>query len=134
MELALALSEDADNPIVGDLRLRNGQLVWTSVLAEEVAQRLLVRFNFWRTEWFANLNAGMPWLSEIFEVGVDESVMRGFFTSLITGTQGVAALDYLNLTTDTESRALSLDFRARLQDGSTFISRRFGPFVVTIGT
>lgn len=131
MELALTLVTDGDNPVQGDLRLVNGNLYFTTDLGEEVAQRLRVRFNFWRTEWFLNLNAGTPYLEAVFEKGVPDNTIRAVFTQIILGTQGVSALDSLEFSVDSD-REMSLTFVCRLQDGSTFRSVAYGPFVVSI--
>lgn len=135
MELALVLpgQESPENPIVGDLRLSGRKLVFTRVLAEEVAQRFLVRLNFWRTEWFLSLNAGTPYLEAVFEKGVSESTIRSVFSQLLLGTAGVAAVDSMDLTIDRATRVLDLRFVARLQDGTTFRSQRYGPFVIDLG-
>lgn len=132
MELALTLREDDENPIVGDLRLERGTLVFTRNLAEEVAQRILVRLNFWRTEWFLNLNAGTPYLTAVFEKGVPESTVRAVFTAIIQTTQGVASVDELSYTVD-ETRTMELRFTARLADGTAFKSTSYGPFVIKVG-
>lgn len=129
MELALALEVDAENTDVGDLLLRNGQLVFTSELADEVAQRLLVRLNFWRGEWFLNLLAGTPYLEAVIGKGIPDRVIRGVFSAVVLGCAGVAALDSLTIGYETPRR-LVLRFVARLEDGTTFRSTEYGPFVV----
>lgn len=128
MELAISLDVDAENPNPGDLRLKHGNLVWTTDLGEEVAQRLIVRFNFWKTEWFANLDAGTPWLQAIFDKAVPDRVVRAVLSAVIATTEGVAAIDSLTFTTT--DRVLDVQFTARLQDGTAFRSTEYGPFVV----
>ena len=131
MELALCLTTDADNPVQGDLLLTNGDLVFTSDLGQEVAQRLRVRFNFWRKEWFLNLNAGTPYLEAVFEKGVPDNTIRAVFTQIILGTKGVSAVDSLDFVFDSE-RLMILTFVCRLEDGTRFSSNTYGPFVVSI--
>jgi hypothetical protein len=130
VELALALEADAENPDVGDLLLLNGQVIFTSVLADEVAQRLLVRFNFWRGEWFLNLLAGTPYIEAILGKGIPDRVVRSVFTAVVVGCAGVAALDSMTIARE-HPRRLVVEFTARLEDGSTFRSTEYGPFVVT---
>lgn len=129
MELALVLEADDENLDVGDLRLVNGQLVFTDTLADEVAQRLLVMLNFFRGEWFLNLDAGTPYLEAVIGKGIPARVIRGVFTRVVTLCKGVAAVDKLEFTT-TPERRLELEFVARLEDGSVFRSTQYGPFVV----
>ena len=133
MELALCLTTDADNPVQGDLPLVNGDLVFTSDLSAEVAQRLRVRFNFWRKEWFLNLNAGTPYLEAVFEKGVPDNTIRAVFTSIILGTKGISAVDSLGFVIDSD-RLMTLEFVCRLQDGTRFRSNTYGPFVVSIAS
>ena len=129
--MALCLVSDVDNPIVGDLRLVDGTLKFTSDLGEEVAQRLLVRLNFWRTEWFLNLAAGTPYLDAVFEKGVPDNTIRAVFTAIVAGTKGVVAVDSLDFSVDSD-RQMTLNFACRLEDNTVFRSNRYGPFVVSI--
>jgi hypothetical protein len=129
VELALSLGVDDENPDVGDLRLVYGQLVFTDTLADEVAQRILVMLNFFRGEWFLNLDAGTPYLEAVIGKGIPASVIRNVFTRVILACPGVAAVDKLEFTT-TATRTLELEFVARLEDGATFRSTNYGPFVV----
>lgn len=131
MERALVIAADAENPDVGDLLLEHGRTVLTSVLAEEVAQRLHVRFNFWKQEWFRDTRLGTPYLEAIFEKGVPDSTIRSVYTQIILGTEGVASLDSLSWTVGA-TRKMSLTFTARLQDGTTFRSSQYGPFIVRL--
>lgn len=132
MELAIARSVDAENPTVGDLRLSGGTLVWTTDLATEVAQRLTVRFNFFKGEWFLDRRQGTPWYQEVFVKDPDPAVLRAIFSSVILGTAGVATLERLTLGEPDADRELSLSFEARLTDGSRFLSSAFGPFLVRV--
>ncbi len=131
MELKTTGTTSIENPILDDLYLDGGRLVFTSDLGAEVAQRLRVRFNFWRTEWFLNLDAGTPYLEVIFEKGVSDNAIRSVFSQIILGTKGVAALDALDFTT--ENRQLSLTFVCRLVNSTTFRSTSYGPFVISLG-
>lgn len=131
-ELALTLVEDDTNPIVGDLRIVNGALHFTRDLGEEVAQRIMVRFNFWLGEYFLNLNAGTPYLTAIFEKGVPDNTIRSVLTQIIATTKGVASVDELSYTVD-ERRTMDVRFKARLANGATLTSGRYGPFVIKLG-
>ena len=129
MELALTLDTDGDNPIAGDLRLTRGTLFFSTDLADQVRQRLTIRFRFWKREWFANLDAGTPWLDVIFTKGVPDNAIKATLSNVILGCKGIAALDSIALTHGPD-RTLSIDFAARLADGSTFSTSTYGPFVV----
>jgi hypothetical protein len=132
VERALVLSADGDNPDVGDLYLAFGRTtVLTSDLAYEVAQRIRVRFNLFKGELFTDLNVGVPYLGVLFEKAVPDRTIRSVLGQIIAGTEGVAALDSLEYTIDS-TRLLSVVFSARLQDGTTFRSSTYGPFVIEV--
>jgi hypothetical protein len=130
VELSLVSVVDADNPVEGDLRLVGGDLVWTTDLSTEVAQRLRVRFRFFQGEWFLNRREGTPWFQQILTKNPAEETVRAVFTKVILGTEGIKTLEILTLTEDTSARTLSVDFLARLQDGTTFQSKDFPPFIM----
>lgn len=132
MERALVLQVDAENPDVGDLALSAGESFLRTVLGDEVAQRILVRLSFFKGEYFRNLDAGMAWLQVVFEKGCPDETIRAWLVALIGTTEGVAGVDKLDFTRDAPSRSLDITFTARLQDGSTFVSRHYGPFVLDV--
>jgi hypothetical protein len=133
VERAITLQADAENPVVGDMKLVRGRTVLTSVLSDEVAQRLIVRFNFWRGEWFRNLDAGLPYLEIIFQKWVTDAIARGVFTQVVATTEGVAGVDKMDVAVNDTTRELTLTFTARLQDGTTFRSSNYPPFVISLG-
>jgi len=133
MELAIVLDTDVDNPVAGDLRLTKGTLFFSTDLADQVRQRLTVRFRFWKRELFSNLDAGTPWLDAIFEKGVPDSAIKATLSAVILGCKGVTALDSITLSR-TADRTLEVALEARLADGSTFSTTTYGPFVVAAQT
>lgn len=127
MELRIAISADLNNPDAGDLYLNDaGDAEFTTTLGQETAQRLTVRLNFYRGEWFNNLDEGTPWFQEILGQKPTEDRIRAIFTSVILGTPGVASIDKLSWTRT--GRQLNLVFRARLTDGTALAFTN--PFVV----
>lgn len=129
MELAVTTTTTPENPDAGDLALDDaGSEVLLTTLADEVAQRLHVRLRFFRGEWFLNLLEGVPYYEEILTLGPTDEVIRGVFSSVISETEGVAALVSLNYSIS--NRVLTLAFEARLEDGTTFSTSDYPPFVV----
>src|SRR5690606_28796586 len=101
MELLLtetADGVDSNNPVEGDLHLSGGDLVWTTDLGQEVAQRLRVRFRFFRGEWFLDRREGTPWYGEILVKNPSPRTVRAIFRNIILRTPGVAALNQLDFT------------------------------------
>jgi len=130
MELGCTLVASATNPDVGDLELTaTGGEVSRTVLGEEVAQRLRVRLLFFKGEWFLNLDEGLPYYQSILVKGLTEKVIRSVFGSVILKTQGVSQLLSLTHSIST-ARRLTLTFKCKLEDGSTFSSTDYAPFIV----
>ncbi len=133
-ELKMTLVADLNNPEPGDLWLNDGgDAEVTTVLAEEVAQRLHVRFRFFRGEFFLDLTEGTPWFERIFVKAPPDRVIRSVLSSVIRGTEGVAELTQLSYEI-TKTRQLLVNFRAKLVDGSNLSTQTFGPFVVEIAS
>lgn len=131
MELGVTTTVSLVNPDIGDLALEDeGTEVVLSELAAEVAQRLHVRFKFFRGEWFLDLDEGTPYYQMILVKAPQDSVIRGVFGSLIRGTEGVADLILFDYTI-AATRQMSLTFKARLKDGTVFSSTDYAPFVIT---
>lgn len=119
------------NPDVGDRMLDEaGKAVVLDDLAAEVAQRLHVRFNFFKGEWFLDLEAGTPYYQRIFRKAPPDSVVRAVFSQLILGTPGVAAIDKFSYSI--ANRVLRVNFTARLDNGVTLRSTDFTPFVIAL--
>jgi hypothetical protein len=132
VELAVTLTPDVDNPDVGDLYLTpQGQEFLRTSLGAEVAQRLTVRLQFFRGEWFLDLRQGVPYYQVVLRKGVSDQVLRAVFSQVILGTAGVASLSSLTFSLNKLTRVMTMVFVARLTDGTVFSSADYGPFVVT---
>lgn len=130
VELAVALTTDANNPDVGDLYLdESGDAVLLTSLADEVATRLATRFNFFRGEWFLDQRLGTPYFESILVKGPRDSILRSVLSQVITGCSGVATLDSLDLSVSSDGH-LSVVFACTCADGSVFSSADYPPFLV----
>lgn len=130
MDLKLVQAVDSENPIVGDLQLVNGQLVLTATLAEVVAQRLRIRFQFFKGEWFANPDEGFPFFQDVFVKAPDLGRITDLFRDAIMGVNGVASITSLSILLVAGTRTLNVVFIAALTDGTTLSSADFKPFTV----
>jgi hypothetical protein len=132
MEPAICIKADDINPDEGDLLLsETGDFVFHTVLGNEVAQRLRVRFEFWRGEWFLDLDAGTPFFEHILKKGPSDAIIRSIFSQVILGTEGVDALTKFAYSVS-RTREMTVTFEARLKDATTFRSRDYAPFVVAV--
>lgn len=131
MEGAVTLFATILNPDVGDRMLDSaGRAVMLDDLAQETAQRLHIRLNFFKGEWFLNLESGTPYYQRIFRKAPPDKVIRAVFRDIILGTPGVAALDKFSYSI--VNRVLRLNFTARLKNGAVLRSADFPPFAVGV--
>lgn len=132
MELAVCIKPDIVNPDIGDFQLGlDGDEVVLSTLAQEVAQRLFVAFNFFLGEWFLNLDEGTPYFQHILVKGPKDRVIRSIFAQVITGTEGVDQLTKFSYEISRQ-RVMTVRFECTLEDATTFRSTDFGEFVIAL--
>lgn len=122
-----------------DLAIVDGNLVWEPFLgkqnvglAESVAQRLRVRFQWVKGEWFLDKRQGIPYLEEVFLKAPNLQLIRSLFSGVLRSTEGVADIDSLELTTNRHTRELLLSFTVRLNDGTVLRSTDYPPFLVRV--
>lgn len=132
MQVGIVTAADLENPDEGDLLLRDGQTTLTGTLADEVAQTLHARFEWWRGEWFLDEAQGTPWLDGVLGKESDEQAIRSVFTRIVTSTPGVASCDDLTVTIDAQTRLADVSFTARLRDGTVLTSTDYGPYLVSV--
>jgi hypothetical protein len=125
MELAVALTTNAENLQVGDLMLENADFKVLTNIREEVRQRIIVCLSFFRGEYFLNLNEGTPWFTTLGEKGAEED-LRVLVTQVVSQVDGVASVESC-VVTPGERRQYAVDFSARTIDGDVVT---FNSFVV----
>jgi len=131
-EVAITLAPTVTNPDVGDLWLNElGDIVLLVDLAECVRQRLTVRMSFFKGEWFLDAEEGTPYFEYLIVKSPQDRLIRLVFTQVIEGCPGVASVTRLTYGISRDRR-LSVQFEARLEDGSVFRSTDYPPFVVTL--
>lgn len=132
MELGVVTKESILNPNLGDLALgANGDEVMISDLSTEVGQRLWVSFNFFLGEWFLNLDEGTPWFQRILGKGVGDRVIRAVLGQVILQCEGVAQLNRFSYEVSRQ-RVMTVRFTCTLEDGTTFKSTEFAPFIIQL--
>lgn len=131
-EIASTVSETVTNPYLGDMMLGDTlDAVHLTDLGAVVVQRLQARFHFFRGEWFLNLDEGTPWFESILVKAPSDSVIRSVLGQVITSTPGVASLSSFSYSISRD-RVMSVNFVARLEDGSVLRSADSPPFVVGV--
>lgn len=136
-DLRLVTEVDDENPDIGDLYLSRGRVVLTDdATVESTAQKLRIRLQFFRGEYFADTRQGIPYLVEDDEASsilgnkIDLVALRVLFREVFLTTPGVASVDELLVSFDDATRIVSIEFVATHESGVTFTSADFGPFLV----
>lgn len=86
--------------------------------SEAIAQRVRVRFRWWLYEWFLDRRTGVPYLESILVKSPDPVLISGIFRKVLLTTPGVSRVDTFSTSLDANTRTLSVDFVAVLDDGS----------------
>jgi len=108
-DLAIAETVDGENPIAGDLRLVDGQLVLVED-EDAIAQDLRTRLRWFKGEWFLDARTGFPWFERILGQKVTERVVESLLRKAISSTPGVARIATLRVSIDRPTRALTATF------------------------
>lgn len=128
-DLALTLSPDVDNPVEGDLNLRNGQLYLVADLASQVQQGITIRARFFYGEWFLDTTQGMLWFEKVFIKSPSRAVLTSMFRQLLLSVPGVASIRTLSFTPIAAIRNMRVDFEIILTDG-VILPGAFTPFTL----
>lgn len=132
MELGVTMKSTLLNPDVGDLQLgTDGNIVVLTALDQEVAQRLFVGLQFFKSEYFMDSEEGMPYFQRLLVKNPGDRVIRAIFAQAILGTEGVDQL--LSFSYDINKlRQLQIRFVCLLKDGTTFRSTDYAQFVIAV--
>lgn len=91
----------------GDYQIGQGQANFWINSPEGVAQNVETRLAFWEGEWFLDKTIGTPYSQEI--LGYSTSSLRDIaLKTVILGTDGVTELDSYNSSTNSETRAFTV--------------------------
>jgi len=84
---------------------------------DAIVQKLAIRFQFFRGEWFLDERVGIPYWTDVLVKNPSEADLRSIFTQTITTTPGIAELNELTFSLDPITRKLDLSFTATKDDG-----------------
>lgn len=127
LDLQLTTTPTTDNPVVGDLELVDGDLVWLTdpddrvvAIAQDVRSRLLML----RGDYFLDRNLGIPYLQEILGArSPDLASLQSLFAGVVEETAGIDSVVSVTLSLDAPTRALSIDWIATTDSDPNFTIR-----------
>lgn len=105
------------DPDTGDLALEYGDLVVSSG-SDAVLQSIRQRLGFFKGEWFADENIGVPYWDSILIKNPSLPAIRELFRQEILNSPGVASVESISLDYTGTTRSLALSFTATADDGS----------------
>ena len=94
----------------GDLSISAGDIVLISG-AEAIVQAIRIRLQFFKGEWFIDLNAGIPWFQDVLVKNPDVNLLYSIFRKALLETPGVLAVNALSLSLDRGTRTLTVSYR-----------------------
>lgn len=128
-DFAMTLAADVDNPVEGDLDLRNGQLYFVGDLSSQVQQGITIKARFFYGEWFLDTTQGMLWFEKVFIKGASRSTLTSMFKQLLLSVPGVASIRKLTFELSAAVRNMRVDFEVILTNG-TILPGAFTPFTL----
>ena len=112
------------NTNTGDLESVNGDLVLAAG-ADAIAQHIKVRLRMFEGEWFLDPRQGLPYFRKILQKTPDVSSIGGIFRRAILDTPGVTSLSSFSVELNRQTRALSLNFVAKIDTDEELTFREF---------
>lgn len=116
LDLALVTVIDDENPDVGDLMIRDGQLVMVEG-RDAIAQDLSVCLRWFKDEWFLDRRLGLPWFQRILGHEEGAAIAEVVLRHACLQRPGISTVERCVVTVDTEARDLLVDLAVRSIDG-----------------
>lgn len=114
----LVTAVSAENTVIGDLELHEGQFVHIGgdiidpeSYAADVAQRFTTRFLFFSGEWYLDMREGFPWREKVLGkewARIGEEGIKKLIRYCALNTPGIASIENLNINVDSSTRLLSV--------------------------
>lgn len=99
-----------------DFSLNNGKLSLTEDVRTLTEQRLKTALSFFKGEWRLDPRLGIPYFNDVLKKDVDFSRVRALMVETILQDPQIARIERLSLFYDKDTRALSLEFEAKLNN------------------
>jgi|WetSurMetagenome_2_1015567.scaffolds.fasta_scaffold135524_2 hypothetical protein len=126
--LALATTADIENPIVGDLALRNGQLFWIDGTSAKV-QKIECCLSSLLGEWFLAEDEGFPLLEKVLGKGHSASAVSALYRKALLRIDGVDSVKSVEVNINRRTRTVYVNWSVVLSTGE-MLSGDHRPFKV----
>jgi len=108
MALDISLDDTHDVYIIGDD-------LATTPDDYQTLQEIGIRLNFWRGEWFLDIQEGIQYLDEVFRKGANLFRVAALFKAEILEADGVSEI--IEFSIDYNDRVLTIEFKVRADIG-----------------
>ena len=110
MAFDIALDDLHDVYLNGkDLALTDGSV--------QTLQEIGIRLQFWKGEWFLDIQRGIPYLEQVFQKKTSLDTIASLFKAEILASDGVLELLEFSMEFINENRNLRVDFKVMAEEG-----------------
>jgi hypothetical protein len=95
----------------GDLAISGGDLALASG-ATALVQAVAIALRFVKGEWFYDLDAGVPYYTDVLVKSPSADVLQSVFRKALLGVRGITGVASLSLSLDRASRTLVVNWSA----------------------
>lgn len=99
---------------------------------QEVRQRIMRRFQFFKGEWFLDQRLGVPHIQFVFGANPNITAIGALFRRVVVTTPGVIALINFRVDFNATRRLLSFEFRARTEGGDVAVTSSDPGFIYDV--
>jgi|VirMetMinimDraft_7_1064189.scaffolds.fasta_scaffold89628_2 hypothetical protein len=104
-----------------DIFVEGNELAIILDTTNAIVQRLTIKLQFFKGEWFLNKLFGIPYNQSVFVKGATKAQVDSIFRSQIINTEGVEEIISFNSTFDAATRNYSVGFSCRAVTGDTLV-------------
>lgn len=100
-----------------DLAIENNNLVVVSGIVA-LRDRLATNLRTFQGEWFLDTQLGIPYFSQVFKKQINVGALYTIFSSVLSRTVGVKAVNKLVFDLNNATRELAVQFSVTADDGT----------------
>lgn len=109
------------NTNIRDLEFDNSMHLKIADKTEDVQQRLILKTELIKGEWYLDKNEGIPWKEIFSETGEDQVKMtRTVIRNMLNNDKGVVEIKELNVWQDLKTNILNINFKVMATDSNEY--------------
>jgi len=104
------------DPVTHDMVYSNGETPLTSDRNLTVAQRLKIKLQTFKGEWFLDTTIGIPYFQVIFQRGVSKATIDTIYQEAILSEPDVVSIVEFNSIIDTTTSTYQMSFKVKTNE------------------